>query len=503
MTVDGREQVERTAVDSAAVRRALRSDPHRPQYHFLPPRGWMNDPNGLIQWHGEYHLFYQHNPHAAYWGPMHWGHAASPDLVHWQDLPIALAPSPGGPDEDGCWSGSAVDADGVPTIVYTGVRGADQLPCLATSADGLRTWDKYPGNPVIPAPPEGLDLVAFRDHSVWREDDTWYMLIGSGIRDVGGTAFLYRSADLLSWEYLHPIYTGDKHTREPVWTGAMWECPSFFPLGDRHVLVVSVWDDATPRHTHYPVYFAGRYEDHKLIVEKQGELDHGDHFYAPQVFPDRSGRQLMFGWLWEEDPARQRKDLEWAGVMSLPRVLSLSADGTLLQEPAPELGALRADHRGWADVQLQSGSALRLDGAEGACVELVAEIDLGDAESVGLAVRQSPGGEEETLVRYDRDSRSLMVDRTRSSLKLGRDGEVHGGRLELSDGESLRLHVFLDRSVIEIFGNGRSCVSSRIHPTREDSLAISVFVNGGTAKLARLDSWQMRSIWTFDDEVAQ
>jgi beta-fructofuranosidase len=135
----------------------------------------MNDPNGLIQWRGQYHLFFQYNPFAPVWGSIHWGHAASDDLVHWRDLPIALAPTPNSVDGFGVFSGCAFDANGVPTVLYTGVRQpADgpriELPCVATSTDAdLVTWHKHPANPVIAAPPHDLDLLGFRDHSVWRE----------------------------------------------------------------------------------------------------------------------------------------------------------------------------------------------------------------------------------------------------------------------------------------------------------------------------------------------
>lgn len=139
----------------------------------------------------------------------------SEDLVYWRDLPVALTPTPGGPDEDGCYSGCAVDHEGVPTLIYTGVRGKDQRPCVPTSRDGLITWEKHPKNPVIRNPPADLDLVGFRDHAVWNEDGVWYQLIGSGIKDVGGTVLLYRSYDLVNWEYLRPLLVGDKAETEP------------------------------------------------------------------------------------------------------------------------------------------------------------------------------------------------------------------------------------------------------------------------------------------------
>jgi beta-fructofuranosidase len=171
-------------------RERLSGDPQRPIYHFLPPSNWMNDPNGLSQWDGQYHLFYQYNPLAARWGVIHWGHAVSADLVHWADLPIALSPTPGGPDADGCWSGCIVNNGGVPTMLYTGLRGTAQRPCLATSADGLLTWHKYPGNPVIAEPPADVDVLDFRDHCIWQEDGDWYQVIGGKIDGVGGAALL-------------------------------------------------------------------------------------------------------------------------------------------------------------------------------------------------------------------------------------------------------------------------------------------------------------------------
>ena len=211
-------------------------DHHRPTYHYLPPSNWMNDPNGLIQWRGQYHLFYQYNPNGAFHGTIHWGHAVSDDLVHWRDLPIALAPTPGGPDKDGVYSGCALDHDGVPTLMYTGVR--PQVQCIARPADpndpDLVAWKKHPGNPVIPDSPEGMEVEGFRDPFVWQEDDGWYCIVGSGIVGTGGNILLYRSQDLVHWEYLHELCRG-----ELAKTGRMWECPNFFPLGDKHVLLIS------------------------------------------------------------------------------------------------------------------------------------------------------------------------------------------------------------------------------------------------------------------------
>ena len=315
------------------------SDPQRPRYHFLPPSDWMNDPNGVLQWAGRYHLFYQFSPgrfsglpnQGASLPGAHWGHAVSDDLVHWEHLPIALAPTPGGADPTGCYSGCAVDHDGVPTIIYTGVM--PQKACIATGSDDLITWTKHPANPVIPAPPEGLQVPGWRDNCVWREDDGWYQVMGCGIRGVGGALPLYRSPDLVQWEYLGLMCTGDVNL-----TGSMWEVPDFFPLGDQHVLTV---------HAHpewwFP-YFVGSYVDHRYEGAFRGRVDLGAHYAAPQTLLDSQGRRLSWGWIREGRTREAQAEAGWSGLMSLPRVLSLDSNGRLVAEPVPEVRALRGSH---------------------------------------------------------------------------------------------------------------------------------------------------------------
>jgi beta-fructofuranosidase len=463
-------------VDDALLKELAR-DPHRPRYHFLPPAHWMNDPNGLIYWKGEYHLFYQHNPNGAFWGSMHWGHAVSRDLVHWEHLPIALAPTPGGPDKDGCFSGCAVDHDGVPTLVYTGV--SPEVQCVATSADDLRTWEKHPSNPVIAAPPEGLDVTGFRDPWVWREGALWQMLVGSGIRGAGGAVLLYTSPDLRDWSYRHPVCEGAAEE-----TGEVWECPSFFPLGDRHVLIVS------PVPLRKSLYFIGAYEDGHFTPEFQGVLDSGGHFYAPQTFLDERGDRLMIGWLWEGRSDVAQRSSGWAGVQSLPRRLTLRPDGQLGMEPIPALQRLRGPHRHWEDLAIVPDSLTRLDAGSDS-LEISAEIDAGGAREVALHVRRSPNGEEETRVLFDRASGRLLIDRERASRDPETSRELHGEPFTLPPGEPLAVRVFLDRSVIEVYANGRACLTTRIYPSRADSLGLALSARGGPATARAVDLWQI------------
>ena len=246
-----------SADDTPALCRKLAADQLRPQYHLLPSHNWMNDPNGPIFFRGRYNMFYQYNPQSAVWGNMHWAHATSFDLIHWKHEPIAISPTPNSPDRDGVFSGSAIVDGATPTVIYTGVAppASDaeatlrdgqhvwrETQCLAVAQDNdLRTWKKLL-EPVIAAPPGEFEVTGFRDPHVWREGDRWMLILGSGIRDRGGTILLYASPDLRHWTYLHPLVQGlpsGQDSANPVDTGDMWECPDFFPLGDKHVLLVS------------------------------------------------------------------------------------------------------------------------------------------------------------------------------------------------------------------------------------------------------------------------
>ncbi|MCY4019107.1 MAG: glycoside hydrolase family 32 protein [Chloroflexi bacterium] len=481
-----------------AKRQQLAKDLHRPRYHFTPPANWMNDPNGIIEWEGRYHLFYQHNPHDAVWDNMHWGHAVSDDLAHWVDLPIALSPSPDGPDEDGCWSGCTVDNNGTATIFYTGVQGDWGIPhnqrvCMATSEDDLVSWEKYAGNPIIAHPPDGLDITGFRDPFVWREEEDWYMAIGAGIQDVGGAVLLYRSKDLLSWEYLQPLCIGDMHDSAPVWTGTVWEVPQFFPLGDKHVLLVTVWD-ADPL---YSIYFTGSYHGHRFVPDAVRKLDYGDrHFYAAHSMEDSQGRRIMWGFSGEARTSDAQRTAGWSGVMSLPRVLSLRDDGLLAMRPAPEIASLRREHHQLSDIDLSAASGQLSLNLRGEALEIAAEIDPSDAEETGVKVRRSPDGEEETTIFYDAHRKKLGVDRRRST--LGQDGgvtyDVQEGDFELSPGETLRLRVFVDCSVIEVYANDRACITSRVYPSRPDSTGLAIYSRGRT-RVKSIDIWRLSSIW--------
>jgi len=467
----------------------------RPRYHFLPSANWMNDPNGLIQWNGVYHLFYQYNPHGPFHGTIHWGHASSVDLVHWKHLPIALEPTPGATDAGGCWSGCAIDAGGVPIVMYTGVtsQGSSfrETQCIATGTSDLIHWTKHPNNPVIAAPPPDLEVIGFRDPFVWREDDHWCCIIGTGIAGVGGAILLYHSPDLLHWEYRGVLCAGDSSIKDPVWSGSMWECPQFFPLEDKYVLIVSAWDSGKTMHT---VYAVGDYSDERFTPTAMHRLDLGASFYAPATMRDQQGRRLMWGWLREQRRKAAVQAAGWSGVQSLPCVLTLGDDLTLRFTPPLEMQTLRGAHARLEDLVIADAtSPLALPEVVGDALELRVVFDMREssAESIGLRVRRSTGDEEYTTILYNRLSRQLSVDRSFASLLETSYRGTSSGRVDNTDNDRLTLRIFLDRSVLEVYVDDRACLTERIYPGRVDSTGVALVVHSGTARVLTLDAWIM------------
>jgi beta-fructofuranosidase len=483
------------AASAFAQRRELAGDPHRPHYHFLPPANWMNDPNGLIRWKGQYHLFYQYNPDRPVHERIHWGHAVSSDLVHWADLPIALAPTSGRADADGCWSGCAVDNHGIPTLIYSGVH--PQVVCLATSTDDLLTWEYYSGNPVIAGPP--AEFLAgtgghFRDPFVWKEGDYWYLLIGSKSEGVGGMILLYRSPDLTHWQYLHPLLVGDASILQPVRTGVMWECPNFLTFGDWRVVLFSVLG-APEGDPLYPLYVTGAFRDEQFLPQTQGMLAHGGYFYAPQVLRDDQGHSLMWGWLMEGRSKSLLKEAGWAGVMSLPVIVAPLPGGGLSLEPAPELTTLREKHWHYDGIELSEGMNFLHEDIRDDCLEMLAEFEPGQHCEFGFRLRCSPDGQEQTRLVYQSASQQVSIEREQSSVNPEVDHGNSSAVVEADPGEVLKLHIFLDRSVVEAFVNGRCYLASRIYPQRRDSLGLELFVRRGRVGVRSLDIWHLASIW--------
>ena len=498
--------------ESSGIAASLARDPRRPQFHLLPARNWMNDPNGPIYWRGHYHMFFQYNPNAAIWGDMHWAHAISPDMIHWSHLPVALAPTPNGPDADGCFSGTAVVNNGVPTFIYTGVAKAPEAEATirdghnifretqlyATSSDpDLRTWTKRAA-PVIPSPPPGMKVTGFRDPAPWREPTLaggqWLMAVGSGTKEHGGCILLYKSSDLQTWEYLHIVAgsaaTGS-NTANPVDSGDMWECPDLFPLGNKHVLIYS---------TQGKVFWkVGELDPTELVFheEQSGVLDYGS-FYAPKTQLDKQGNRILWGWIQETRPEAEYSAAGWSGLMSLPRVLTMGQDGRLKISVDPAVEKLRkheqklhltAKSTDPGNKELQSTERLK-----DACGEILCVVNPNEPFTLDLL---------DTSQHTEAPKDPTAVVATQLSLISLRYSHANVGELvidrqrmpiHLAANEPLQLHFYIDGSVIELFVNNQVTCTKRFYYPGPTAPEIAVSITGKQSDISRLSMWQLTPI---------
>ena len=481
----------------AESRKRLSSDPYRPIYHYVNPEGNLNDPNGLCYWQGRYHLFYQAYPLED--PRQHWGHAVSDDLVRWRDLPLAIYPG----IEEACYSGSTLVEEDRVIAMYHGTSAGNMV---AISSDPLLlNWDKVPGNPVIPiiqADSNGHPYRVF-DPCIWREEDGYYSLSGNYWN---GTIFgncrmvqhLFFSPDLKRWKYIGPFVKGDIFTG-PGEDGAV---PYFWPIGDRHILVFA-------SHQRGSQYLLGEYDKahHEFRPSAHGRFNFGSlrngGVHAPSATPDGKGglyviHNINHGMVTEG----------WNHIMSLARRITLDKDSNLLIEPVSGMESLRFNHNSLREMILPPNQDTVIENIKGTALELIARIDPCDAREVCVSVLRSIDGDERTDIRflkngylaskddnwnYQRDA--LVIDPTRSSLMpdvLARPPEV--APFELYDDEVLSLRIFVDRSVVEVFANGRQCLALRVYPKRNDSVNVSICSRGRNATLLSLDAWNIESI---------
>jgi beta-fructofuranosidase len=482
----------------AASRKRLAADPYRPVYHYVNPEGMLNDPNGLCCWQGRYHLFYQAYPPED--PRQHWGHAVSDDLVHWKDLPLAIYPGL----EKHCFSGSTlVEKDRV-VAMYHGTTVGNMV---AVSSDPLLlNWEKIPGNPVIPI--VALDEKSGRpyrvyDPCIWKEADRYYALSGTFwkgaiFQDCVMVQQLFRSRNLRQWEYLGPLVEGTPYT-EPGEDGAV---PYFWPIGDKHILVFA-------SHKRGSQYLVGDYDktSHKFRPSAHGRFNFGTigpgGVHAPSATPDGKGGVYVI-----HNVNEARPTAGWNHLMSLVRVLTLRKDNTLGIEPVAAMETLRRDKQSVGERNLPAGREIVLTNIAGNALEILAEIDPRGANEVCLTVLRCPGKEEYTEIRFRRkghvtagaDGRkvtrdAILIDPSHASLHRDvqrRPPEV--APFELANDEPLKLRIFVDRSIVEVFAGGRQCLALRVYPQRRDSLGVSISARNGDASLRRLDCWQMKSI---------
>ena len=458
----------------------------RPGFHLTPRTGWMNDPNGFSYYKGRYHLFYQYYPYESRWGSMHWGHAVSQDLLHWESLPCALAPDEAY-DRDGCFSGSAVELpDGRQLLMYTGVLKERQghgeyrevqTQCLA-AGDGL-DYEKYEQNPVLDDTdiPEGSSRFDFRDPRIWRHTDgTYRCVVGSRPADGSGQILLYASGDGFHWKFKSVLVSN--HDR----FGKMWECPDFFELDGKWVLLVSP-QDMLPEGFEYhngngTLCLIGDYDEETgTFAETHDQsIDYGIDFYAAQTVLAPDGRRIMIGWMqnWDACSMRSPED-PWMGQMSLPRELSVR-DGRLYQKPIRELNAMWRNKISYTHVAVSG--VVKLDGIRGRMVDMELRIRPEDPQNPyrKFAIRFAQNDRYYTSLSFRSRESILKIDRKFSG---SRRAIIHQRRslVKTADGE-LKLRIILDRFSVEVFVNDGEQVLTATMYTEQEADGISFFADG-------------------------
>jgi fructan beta-fructosidase len=433
----------------------------RPLIHFTPPANWLNDPNGLVHYGGEYHLCYQHYPHSADWGPMHWGHAVSRDLLTWEHLPIALAP-----DENGMiFSGSAVvdwqDTAGFGRealiAIYTIHRepGHHETQGLAFSLDQGRSWTKYPANPILPNP----GLRDIRDPKVFWHDGHWVMCLAAG-REIR----FCTSSNLKDWELSGVFAPGDVPDSVVLETPDLFELPVAGSRQTKWILSLGVSAEA-PAGGSGSRYFIGGFDGATFRAESAHWMDYGPDFYAPQSWSDTpDGRRITLGWMSDWRYARQTPaESGWRGMFSIPRELTLieTENGPrLAQRPIAEVEARRREIFSGGGITLRPGES-PFNGRQAPAWDVTLEPAPGGQPHFEIQIH-SPGAES-TRIFFDYEKQTLSLDRSRSGAVDFHPGFAAPIAAPLPPGP---LRLLVDVNSLEIFAaGGQVTLSAAIFPS--------------------------------------
>ena len=468
----------------------------QPRFHVTGGIGWINDPNGFAPYKGEYHLFFQYYPYDTKWGPMHWGHVKTSDFVRWERLPAALAPDTDY-DRNGCFSGSSVELpDGRQLLMYTGVRNVRrrngkidsfQTQCVAIG-DGV-DYDKYEANPVIDAStlPEGASVHDFRDPKIWREDGKFYAVIGNRPEDGSGSILLYESEDAIHWQFVSVLAACHNQY------GRMWECPDFFELDGKHVLLVSPQEMAAIGLEFHPgnanVALIGKFDrkTNHLLREYVQAIDYGLDFYAPQTLLTEDGRRVMIAWMqnWETSTCKI-EELRFFGQMTLPRELSVH-NGRLCQNPVRELEQYRGVLIDYHNVLINGETSLR--GISGRYLDMTVTLRPGNESSMYKWFRLyvAKDGEHFTFIRFRPETGTIKVDRTHSGFPHD-IVNIREFPVNVKNG-TLKLRVILDRYSLELFVNDGEQAASFVLYTPIDAGSISFSSDGSV--LVDVDKYEL------------
>lgn len=466
-------------------------DADRPSMHLTPRVGWMNDPNGLSFYNGYYHMFYQYYPYKAVWGPMHWGHAVSKDLLHWRYLPVAMAPDRIY-DNFGCFSGNAITLrDGRHLLMYTSVMTCEtkngekkeyQQQSIAVG-DGTE-YHKYEANPVISTGqiPEGYSVEDFRDPKIWcGKDGVYRVIIGAKNHDGLGHLLLYTSTDYIHWNFKKVFFKNDGTF------GKMWECPDFFELDGKGVIVVSP-QDMLPEGLEYPngngtLCLIGEYDEiaDTFTMESHQSVDYGIDFYAPESVATADGRRVIIGWMQNWDTVNGHDaNAPYFGQMSIPREVNI-VDGRLYQKPIRELENYRKDKVEYLDVCIKN-EQISFPDISGRCMDMILKVWAGDTENLydKFIVSLAKNEKYHTDFIFRPKESVVMIDRKFSG---SRRALVHQKEAEISSKNGyLKARFIMDKNSIEVFlEDGRQVMTTTIY-TEQDADAIS-FEAIGTVRM--------------------
>ncbi len=478
---------------------------YRLAYHFSPKENWMNDPNGLVYFQGEYHLYYQYNPKGTKWGNMSWGHAVTKDLVHWKELPVAIEIDA---DSTMIFSGSAVvdhntsglcEDDSCMVAIYTAHLPPLQNQDIAVSHDQGQTFQKYDKNPVI-----DLGKRDFRDPKVFWYEATEQWVMAVALPKEKKVQF-YSSDNLTNWKHLSDFGPqGD--------TTGIWECPDLFELpvensaGSKWVLLVSLGKAQGSDMQYFVGDFDGTRFTNDNPADRVFTLDDGPDFYAAVTWnnmPDE--RRMGIGWFNNWKYANDIPTSGWRSAQSLAREFKLREfpEGLrVVQKPVSELQQLRTAHQHFDNIKVGEKSTTNNAIVSGSSLEIIAEFEykadsvtgLSEVTEFGLLVFK--GEEQETVIGYDVAAQSLFVDRTNSgNVSFHEAFPVKSATLMPTDDSRVKLHIFVDKSSVEVFGNeGYKTMSFRIFPDENED-QVELYAIGGEVSLISLDVWKLNSIW--------
>lgn len=466
---------------------------YRLNYHLMGEFGWINDPNGFIQFNGSYHVFYQHYPYSSFWGPMHWGHAVSEDLVKWRYLPIALTPDTEF-DKDGCFSGSSIEKDDKLNLIYTGHIYTDvnknssykQVQCIANSVDGIN-FTKLLASPIIDTDeiPDVISKKDFRDPKVLKINETYYMVLGT-TNDIGnGAVAIYKSTDLINWDFINILASSDGNM------GVCWECPDLFNIEGNDALIVSpqyMKPQGNDYHNlHSTLYMIGDLQIDKgtFKFKEYYPIDYGFDFYAPQTIIDHKGRRILIAWMdmWESKMPTQDRGDNWAGAMTLPREVFYHKE-KLIFKPIQELTRYRKNEYKMQDIKIIGEKLLDITGES---YEIIVTFQVRNSSEFGIKLRVSEN--EQTVLSYNVINNIFSFNRDKSG--IGPMG-IRNTEVKLID-NMLKLQIFVDKCSVEVFINdGEKTMTGRIYPSA-DSTYIKLF-SKDECNIVSLQKWEYKVI---------